>query len=809
MLRTRWHKVLIDLWRNRVRTLVVALAIAVGVYSVGVVLDIRQILVREYEAGLATARSADAIVRTQPFDDDLVDRIARVPGVAAVEGRTVVRVRAYAGEPRRWGQTGGQPSDLVLGAYDDYQDIQVDSVTPLEGAWPPGKREIVLERLSLDRLGVKVGDTITLELDDGPAKTLKVVGVAHDPQVMTPDVTDFASGIVTPETLAILGFDEAYTELHLRVTDGGAQGIRAGDKAAITAIVDEVEDQLERSGRVMLSRQIITDSHAGPYINTIVLILTAFGVLILLLSGFLVINAISALITQQVQQIGVMKLIGARRLQIMAMYIFMVSVYGLIAVAIGIPLAMLTARGLMRELVEPLLNVVSGSYAVAPALIAVQVAVGLLLPLLAGLAPVLRGTRITTQQALNDVGLQAGINRQGLVERLLVQLQNLRAVQRPLVLAVRNTLRHKGRLAQTLIVLIVGTTLFISVLTVRTSVDATLEDFMRFHGYDVSVEMERSYRIQRLEQTALQVPGVVEVEAWSVARALRQRPDDTESESIPVVAIPPDTEFMVPEVSAGSWLPATGERAIVVNSDVIEEEPDIRIGQEIVLDIGGHEASWRVAGIVPTESRGPAIYMALDDYARVTRTPGQANRVQVIVRGGVTAQEEMAGLLHNRFEERGFEVDGTQTAGAINTANGLMFDIIVAFLILMALLLAAVGGLGLTTTMSINILERVREIGVLRAVGASNLSVRRIVLAEGIAIGALSWGIGTLISLPVSAWMSEQVGLALIDVPLSFQYSVLAAGLWFFALLAVAAAASLGPARSAVRLTIREVLAYE
>ena len=60
MLRTRWHKVLIDLWRNRVRTLVVALAIAVGVYSVGVVLDVRQIVVREYESDLAAAKPADA-----------------------------------------------------------------------------------------------------------------------------------------------------------------------------------------------------------------------------------------------------------------------------------------------------------------------------------------------------------------------------------------------------------------------------------------------------------------------------------------------------------------------------------------------------------------------------------------------------------------------------------------------------------------------------------------------------------------------------------------------------------------------------
>jgi putative ABC transport system permease protein len=145
----------------------------------------------------------------------------------------------------------------------------------------------------------------------------------------------------------------------------------------------------------------------------------------------------------------------------------------------------------------------------------------------------------------------------------------------------------------------------------------------------------------------------------------------------------------------------------------------------------------------------------------------------------------------------------------MRSENGLMFTVVVAFLILMALLLAAVGGLGLTTTMSINVMERVREIGVLRAVGASNGSVRRIVLAEGVAIGIVSWGLGALLSVALSPVLSEQLGLALIKVPLTYQYSPVAAVAWFFVLLAVAVVASLGPARNAVRLTVREVLAYE
>jgi putative ABC transport system permease protein len=139
----------------------------------------------------------------------------------------------------------------------------------------------------------------------------------------------------------------------------------------------------------------------------------------------------------------------------------------------------------------------------------------------------------------------------------------------------------------------------------------------------------------------------------------------------------------------------------------------------------------------------------------------------------------------------------------------MIFDIVVAILILMALLLAAVGGLGLTTTMSINVMERIREIGVLRAIGASNTSVWQIILSEGIVIGLLGWILGTLCSIPVSSFLSEQIGILLLNIPLSYNYSTLAAIGWFFAVMAIAIVASLGPARNAVRLTIREVLAYE
>ena len=478
--------------------------------------------------------------------------------------------------------------------------------------------------------------------------------------------------------------------------------------------------------------------------------------------------------------------------------------------AIGIPLSVITAQLLISEIVVDLLNLQPESLAVSSSIIAAQIVMGLTIPLLAGLLPVLNGTRITTQKALNDTGMQASMNDKALSERILARVQRIRPVRRPYLLSIRNTLRHKGRLFQTLLVLIIGTALFISVLSVNSSVNATLESFLHHHQYDVSLGMARPYRIEALERVAAEVPGVSGVESWSLDAATRLRPDDTESNFFRVYAVPATTSIIDPQMDLGTWLNGDDKDGIVINSDLLDKEPDVQVGETIRLDIGGREVDSRVTGIIRTDSQGPAVYMNYDDYAYLTRTPGLATHVQIVARGPNAAdQDVLRRQLFQAYESAGFEVSSTRTAQQINDQNELMFTIIVAFLILMALLLAAVGGLGLTTTMSINIMERIREIGVLRAVGASNISVGQIVLAEGVVIGMLSWLIGLALSLPISAFLSDQVGLALLNVPLNYQYSMVAAVLWFFALMVIAVIASLGPARDAVRLTIREVLAYE
>jgi putative ABC transport system permease protein len=512
---------------------------------------------------------------------------------------------------------------------------------------------------------------------------------------------------------------------------------------------------------------------------------------------------------QQVKQIGIMKLVGAGRWQMISMYITMVLVYGIFAILVGIPLSIIFAHSMMDYVIIDLLNIRPESYDLPIWIYVMMVGVGLLIPAIAALMPVVQGTRLITRKALIGEANASAVGGHGVIEKLL-SLTPRQQLQRPFLLAARNTLRHKSRLVRTLLILILGTALFIGIISVRLSVNSTQDDFLAYHQYDVALLLERPYRITHIENIVRELPEVAAVESWGINSANILRPDETTSNPYIVYGLPEDTQMVTPVMFEGRWLHPDDTNAVVLNATLLADEQQIQVGDEIVLDFAGREQTWEVVGFAGTDAQSPNIYMNYTTFAFEQRSPGQANSLQVIAKQhDVQSQANLESKLYQHLEDNDIEVSGSFIINSLNIRNERMFTIIIAFLIFMATLLAVVGSLGLSTTMGINILERVREIGVLRAIGASNVAVRQIVLLEGMMIGSLSWLIGFVLSFPMSRFMSAQIGLAFLDMPLTYTYAYSAAFIWLFVLLGLAVAASLGPAHNAVRLTIREVLAYE
>ena len=135
--------------------------------------------------------------------------------------------------------------------------------------------------------------------------------------------------------------------------------------------------------------------------------------------------------------------------------------------------------------------------------------------------------------------------------------------------------------------------------------------------------------------------------------------------------------------------------------------------------------------------------------------------------------------------------------------------LILSLLILMSILVAAVGALGLASAMSMNVIERAREIGIMRSVGATTGTILHTVIMEGVATGIFSWLLGSIISIPLTTFIAGNTGQFIFPRVMEVVMPPWVPILWLAIVLIVAVAASFYPAWRATRITIREVLTYE
>jgi putative ABC transport system permease protein len=452
---------------------------------------------------------------------------------------------------------------------------------------------------------------------------------------------------------------------------------------------------------------------------------------------------------------------------------------------------------------------------VPPQTFLIQVAIGLLLPVLASLFPFISSLRISAAEAMSSYTMGRGRFGKSWIDHLLsgANLWFMRNLSiRSILLSVRNTFRNKGRLTLILITLTLGSATFISVFNVRASLSSTVEDMIKWFNCDMMLTLDRTYRADKVQMEARSVPGVTKTDVWIQLPTRRVRPDDSETGMIYMFAptVSPESLIRSPTIAEGRWLLPNDDNAVVVPSAFLVDEPDLKLGGDIVLKIYGKEHDFKIVGTFVGMAFLPIIYAKYDYMTRITNRVGEADALMVTMQSHDPAYVDAAtGALEKHFERVGVRVSMVATINNERTEAEASFDAIVALLLVMAILLALVGGLGLMGTMSINVLERTREIGVLRAIGAPNRGVAQVFILEGIVIGLLSWLMGSVLAIPMSQGLNQALGQAVMGVPLTYSYSMPGLWLWLAIVILLSILASFIPARNASRLTVREVLAYE
>lgn len=801
MIAPRWRKVIRDLWDNKSRTVLVVLSIAIGVFAFGGLFIARVIADEELNGQYRQINSANIIMSLAPFDDHFVRWMARQEHVTEAQGRAAYSVKLLES---------GKRHNLTLLAYKDFESMQIGRIYPHEGVWPPGRDEILLERSTLALTNLEVGDPVIIEMADGRQHTLRLGGTAHDLNTVPGTVQSQITGYISFRTLNRLELPAMFNQIQIRIDPEYLAGSTAPVLETLNNVASDLQRDLQRQGTRVGSVNVYeADKHwAFDIMEGLATILIIVGLGALLLSGFLVVNTISGLLAQQKRQIGIMKVIGASRPQIISVYMVMVVALGGVALVIAIPASMLLAYFLLEYAVATFLNFDILNFYMPLDVLVLQVTVAILSPMASALLPILNGTRMTAAEAISDYASRGG---SGLFDRVLARL---RGMSRPMLISVRNTFRRKVRLLMTLITLTAAGTLFMSIMSVRIALVQDVHDRLRMSDYNVQIFLNGVYDRAGLERRLEQLPGVGAVEGWAQASVQRIRPGGNKGTTFTVYGLSHDSIFIDPPIQEGRWLlpqERAGQNEIVVTTGLLEDEPDVAVGDILTLDLNGEEEDWRVVGVLLSPNiASPVVYASYDDLAQFMKVPNRTSLLLVrTLSAAADFETAVVDELLEFFDLRNIGVARfvTRTQLIADTFGG--FDILINVLIGMAVLVAMVGGLGLAGTMSLNVLERTREIGVMRAVGASTGAVRRMFIVEGVIIGLLSAFISLPLSIPGSNGFGRVLGEVLVNRALPYIPSLEGPVIWFLIIFGISAFASLMPAQRASQISVREALAYE
>jgi putative ABC transport system permease protein len=442
--------------------------------------------------------------------------------------------------------------------------------------------------------------------------------------------------------------------------------------------------------------------------------------------------------------------------------------------------------------------------------------IGTVIPILVALNPILGTTRITVREILNDYGT----NREAFGSRGLdTFLSRIRSADSSLILALRNTFRRRGRLVLTLSLLSAAGGMFITGMNVKTAWEAYLTNAATNRHYDVEVRLNNPQSADKIASIISSLPNVQQVESWNFTPAALYRPDgldivrtypDGGHGSFTLRSAPPESKLLQAPLMSGRWLQAGDDGAVVLNQMSAALFPKTKVGDTIRLVVNDRTATFHLVGIIRQVLTPATAYVIPSTYADATGQSLQmTNAVRVVLNqhdmqtiGTVTGQIENALSAENISMK--VVISETMLEGA---TSGHVYIFIFA-LILIAVVMAVVGVLGLTSSMSTSVIERTREFGIMRAIGAKSQAILRNVISEGLFIGLMSWIIAVPISLPVSYGVGYLVGMLSFRAPLPLILSPIAMVLWLLVIVVGSVAASAYPARQASRLTVRETLSY-
>jgi len=788
--------ILSGLWARRRRLAGTSLAVFLGTAFLAGTLMLSGTLRANFERLFSDANAGtDAVVRAAasvdtdygparaPIDESLVARIRALDGVAAaaplVEGYGQVRGRdgeAVGGNgPPRIAASWVEPP--ALGGYE-----------LAAGRAPRAPGEVVLNRGAAEAGGLRVGDETVVETPE-PVR-VRVVGLA----------TFAGEGGFGESTYAAFTLDEA--QRLLAGGPGRVSEIRVAARPGVSqeALVERIAAVLPGGVEAVTGAQATDEDLAevtGDFVDAFELVLLVFAGIVLVVAAFSIANTLSIVVAQRTRESALLRAVGASRGQVRGAVVAEAGAIGLVASLAGVAGGLGIASALKAAIAALGASPPLDGLALSPAAVAAPVAVGVIVTVLAGLAPARRAARVAPVAAMReaDAGEAAGRGPLGAVVRglgaLLARAGALRGVAGTLARA--NAARSPRRALRTASALIAGvgvvTLITVFAASLKTS---TLDRVDASFGGDLAVSAPAfgggalppslAERVARLPQ----VDGAVALGTGSARLA---------GDSRPVTGADPRSleRVLDLDVAAGS-VGGLGPGELAVSEDLAEAE-GWRVGAAVpVAFADGTRAELRVGAVygrddvvgdvvIPRATWARHAVQPLDRAVLVTLAPGVGE-----AEGRRAVRTVTRDLGDPDVQTRAEYVEAQ--AGPLDLALGMVY-VLLALAIVIALM-------GIANTLSLATYERRRELGLLRAVGATREQVRAMVRGEGLVVAALGAAGGVVAGVAAAGALilalGDAAGVTTLSVPGARLAIVVVVGA------AAGMLAAVRPARRAARL---------